>query len=302
MRWLSPSRPKLAQSLGERVGAAKLDVAIRAEHQEPGASKLARKELEEQQRWLVAPVQVVEDEDHRLLAGGVLEERGDAVEETETRLLRLQGRRHRQAGQALLHFGDHLRDVRGAGPHLGHELLRLPLVDVGADRLHPRPVGGRAFALVAAAPDHLGVAEAGVGGELFRGARLADAGLADKHHQPPATGQGVFEACAQLVHLLVAAHEDAAGQSVEGVGVGLGGSGAVLDAELTMAWNASGMEAALSGRSSGSLARERMMSASSARGTSGLCQEGATGAVLMCCEMIATGSSPRNGGRPVTIS
>ena len=34
----------------------------------------------------------------------------------------------------------------------------------------------------------------------------------------------------------------------------------------------------------------------------GLCQEGATGAVLMCCEMIATGSSPRNGARPVTIS
>ena len=37
-------------------------------------------------------------------------------------------------------------------------------------------------------------------------------------------------------------------------------------------------------------------------GQSGVCQDGATGGVLMCWLMIATGSSPRNGGRPVTIS
>ena len=104
-------------------------------------------------------------------------------------------------------------------------MLRLPLVDVGADRLDPRPVGRRAFAFVAAAPDHLRVAKASVRGELLRGARLADAGLADKHHQPSATGKGVLEACAQFVHLLVAADKDAAGQSVQGVGVGLGGRG-----------------------------------------------------------------------------
>ncbi len=30
--------------------------------------------------------------------------------------------------------------------------------------------------------------------------------------------------------------------------------------------------------------------------------DGATGGVLMCWEMTAVGSSPRNGGRPVTIS
>ena len=33
-----------------------------------------------------------------------------------------------------------------------------------------------------------------------------------------------------------------------------------------------------------------------------MCHVGATGAVLMCCEMIATASSPKNGGRPVSIS
>ncbi len=68
------------------------------------------------------------------------------------------------------------------------------------------------------------------------------------------------------------------------------------------ALRASGSAAALSGRSSGFFARQRRMRDSSARGTSGLCQVGATGAVLMCWEMIATASSPRKGGRPATIS
>ena len=56
------------------------------------------------------------------------------------------------------------------------------------------------------------------------------------------------------------------------------------------------------GRSAGSLANKRRINASNARGQSLLCQVGATGGVLMCWPMIATGSSPRNGGLPVTIS
>ena len=92
---------------------------------------------------------------------------------------------------------------------------------VGADDLHPRPVGGRAFALVAASPEYLNVAEACVGRELLGRARLADPRLADQHHQPPAPGQRVFEAGAQFVHLLLAADEDAGGQPVQRVDVGL---------------------------------------------------------------------------------
>ena len=79
-------------------------------------------------------------------------------------------------------------------------------------------------------------------------------------------------------------------------------TGVVVEAVATIACSACGIAAALSGRSFGSLARRRSTIDSKARGTSGLCQDGATGAVLMCCEMIATGSSPRKGARPVTIS
>ena len=44
------------------------------------------------------------------------------------------------------------------------------------------------------------------------------------------------------------------------------------------------------------------MSASSGLGHSFLCHVGATGGVLMCWPMMATESSPRNGGLPHTIS
>ena len=69
-----------------------------------------------------------------------------------------------------------------------------------------------------------------------------------------------------------------------------------------MASRADNTSAADSGRSDGFLARKRRISASKDRGHSELCQVGATGGVLMCCPMIATESSPRKGGLPVTIS
>ena len=88
---------------------------------------------------------------------------------------------------------------------------------VGADDLDPGPVGGSALPLVASSPEHLGVAEPGVGRELLRGARLADARLSHQHEQPAATRKGVLQAGPQLVHLLLASHEDAAGQAVQRV-------------------------------------------------------------------------------------
>jgi len=60
--------------------------------------------------------------------------------------------------------------------------------------------------------------------------------------------------------------------------------------------------AALCGRSSGVLASKCKIRFSRAWGSSGLCQEGATGGVLMCWERMAASWSPRNGGLPATIS
>ena len=255
---------QLAQRLRERVLAPQLDVAVGAEHQQPAPAQLLREELQQQQRRLVRPVHVVEHDHQRRALGGVLEEGRDAVEEAEARLVRLELRRRREAGQPLLHLGDDLRDVGRAGPHLRGEFLRLLFVDVGADDLHPRPVGRRALAFVAAAPEHLHVAQARVGRELLRGARLADPRLADQHHQPAAARQGVLEARAELVHLLLAADEDAGRQAVQRVHVRVRRNRRRRRRRRTIACRASGIAAALSGRSFGSFASSRMISDSSA--------------------------------------
>ena len=70
----------------------------------------------------------------------------------------------------------------------------------------------------------------------------------------------------------------------------------------SIASNADNTSEADSGRSDGSLASNRRMRASKDRGHPELCHVGATGGVLMCWPMMATESSPKNGGRPVTIS
>ena len=70
----------------------------------------------------------------------------------------------------------------------------------------------------------------------------------------------------------------------------------------SMGSRADSASVAESGRSDGSLASKRRMRASKARGHWPLCQVGATGGVSMCWPMMATESSPRKGGRPVTIS
>jgi hypothetical protein len=80
-------------------------------------------------------------------------------------------------------------------------------------------------------------------------------------------------------------------------------TGATPTAEaLAMASSASSTARALFGRCSGFLARSFRISSSRGFAIAPLCQEGATGGVLMCWEMMATASSPSNGARPVSIS
>jgi hypothetical protein len=174
-------------------------------------------ELQQQQRRVVRPVQIVEHQHQRLGAAGVLQELGDAVEETEAHLIRLERRRRRQTGETLAHVGDHLGDVGRARSHLGAQRLRVALVYVGAHDLHPGPVGGCPGALVTASPENLRAAQPRVGAELLRRARLADAGLAHQHQHPPSTREALVDPVAGLVDLTRAADEVAAREAVERV-------------------------------------------------------------------------------------
>ena len=56
------------------------------------------------------------------------------------------------------------------------------------------------------------------------------------------------------------------------------------------------------GRSSGAFCSRWRISSSRSGGQCSVCQLGATGGVLMCCEITDVGSSPTKGGRPVTSS
>ena len=56
---------QLAERLGQRVVAPELDVAIGADQQEAAVCQAPSDKSQQQQRRLVGPVQIVEDEDHR---------------------------------------------------------------------------------------------------------------------------------------------------------------------------------------------------------------------------------------------
>jgi hypothetical protein len=68
------------------------------------------------------------------------------------------------------------------------------------------------------APEHLGAPQAGIRGKLFAGARLADAGLAHQQQHAAAGGEAIVHSRAQCLECVLASDEDAAGETVEGVG------------------------------------------------------------------------------------
>ncbi len=208
---------QVAERLEQRMLAAELHVAIGADHEEPRRTHLARQELQQQERRLIGPLDVVQDEDQRLRAGGVPQKGGDAVEEPEARLLGLERGRGREVGQPLTHLGYDLGDVRGARPHLGLHALCVAVVEVGTDDLDPRPVRRCTAGLVRASPQDLEAAHTRIRAELARGARLADPGLTGQEDEPPLAAAGVVDRTAELFDLGLAPDEDTAGEAVERV-------------------------------------------------------------------------------------
>ena len=148
------------------------------------------------------------------------------VEEPELRDLRDRrprpGRRRSRPGQQPREDARQLVDRlwRHLRPDHGRQVV-LVRARVLVARLDPRPVWRRARGLVRASPEHLRAAHLGVGLQLLRRARLADARLADEHHQPALARHGVVERLPQPLQLLLAADEDAEREPVEDVGVGV---------------------------------------------------------------------------------
>ena len=150
-------------------------------HDHGAAPQAAGEEAEQLERCVVGPLEVVEQDDHGLVAAGVLEQLGERVEPLELGGLRL-ARLHRHlAGEQL---GEGRRDLDAVIGEL-------------AQRGEPRPQGRCGTALVAPAPDRDRTGSA-VGrdpsAQLLGETGLADAGLAlddDELRVAAGIGEGV---------------------------------------------------------------------------------------------------------------
>jgi hypothetical protein len=108
---------QLAEDLKERVLPGDLDVAIGGDDHDVHGAELAGQELEQQQRRHVGGVQVIQDEQQRLVPAGIAQERGDAVEQAKPRLVGLDRRARRNGRLVAADLRHDLADVCGAGAH-----------------------------------------------------------------------------------------------------------------------------------------------------------------------------------------
>ena len=94
--------PQVSQQLGERMRAREIGLAVGAEQEQRRRPRRAREMAQQDQRRLVGPVQIVEQDQHEGAARGVREQRIDGLEEAPALRLGVEGRgrRGRAAGGA----------------------------------------------------------------------------------------------------------------------------------------------------------------------------------------------------------
>jgi hypothetical protein len=189
---------QLGQGAAQRMPPVHLHVPVGADDQQARVGQLRGHEAEQQQAGPVGPVQVVEDHDQ----AAVRRRRPQAGPGHLGVQLGGRPRRPLQGGQ----LGQELAELGHLAAELGRDLLRRAAGGIGAQRLAPRPVGGRR-PLAAAPPGHPGLPGARLGAELLGQAGLADPGLAGDQHQLALPTQGAVEGRAQLGPLDPAADE-----------------------------------------------------------------------------------------------
>src|SRR6266404_1183356 len=98
--------------------------------------------LQEKQRGLVRPVQVVEDEEQGSRLRGLLQEPRGCVEEVKPRVLRLRrrGRGLRKPRQLIAQLGDEPGYERSAGAELREQSFPPFVFEQRPQDLHPWPV------------------------------------------------------------------------------------------------------------------------------------------------------------------
>jgi hypothetical protein len=170
------------------------------EHEQPLVVEFVRDVPQEEQRALVGPLGVVEDDDDRPRER--TQQPGHGVEQPEPLLARVpERRRHGRGGEQLGRQPGEVRDDPELG---GHGVHGCGAAEPPQD-LAPRPVRRRSGVLRPGAPRHRRAVRAAH--ELFGQPGLADPGLAAAQHQPRAACAGVGERGRQYGELATPAHE-----------------------------------------------------------------------------------------------
>ena len=151
---------------------------------------------------------VVEDDEQRPISGDPSQEGGGRVEQPEAVGLRVERRRLGHVGEELAELREQLSDVGRAATELLAERCRCPRPGRRSHRLHPRPVGGRASGLPAAAPEDADVQRSRSAGELVGEPTLADARLPREDDELSSTHPRFAEGGLELGELSLAADEE----------------------------------------------------------------------------------------------
>ena len=171
-----------AERLGQRMTPRHLHVPVGRQEQDSHGHDVLRDEFQQRQRRSIGPVKVLENQEEWRLPGGALQEGRYRVEEAEASLRGvLQRRRRHQVVERDAQLRNELRDLGGARAHHTSQSLGVVTLDIAAQHLDPRPVGGCALALVAVAAGDPNAALGSHHRQLLAKARLADSGLA--HHR-----------------------------------------------------------------------------------------------------------------------
>jgi len=147
------------------------------------------------------------------MACRVMQEGRDRVEETEPGLCGiLEVRRQGDIWPALPYLRHNGSNVCYARPHLSAQLFAVPSLDTRPHDLHPWPVGGRADALVAPAPEHQSASSLGMRHKLPGRAGFANTRLANEHYQATPADERVLQGRLQCREFCRPAHKDAFGK------------------------------------------------------------------------------------------
>jgi hypothetical protein len=206
-----PPRARFPQDLddhlAQRLPGDGIDVAVRGDDEQRDRAQLAGEEREQDERRRIGGVQIVQHEHRRPRAAHVAQELRRRVEQAEPRSVRSRACRLGQSGEQGAQLGQDLGQLNGAGAELGAQELGRRVAHKRAERLHPRPVDGRAATFPAAAVEDAGSPAGGLARQLLGEPALAGARLAADEEERSATGKGGREAGAQLVELRRPAHE-----------------------------------------------------------------------------------------------